>query len=139
MGTKKVKPVPQHAGTMLFAVFIIVTSGTSLASYFSTVAGFRDLPFEQQVLVDSLGWVEIGLTFFLNIAVFTGAVWLFLLRRAALHSFLCAFGASVVRFIWTAFSGKPVTWGWGADLVFIGALLAICVYVWRLDRSEVLS
>lgn len=138
MGTGNMKATPQHTGTMLLALLIAVASSTSLVSYFITVAGFRELPFAQQVVIDSLSWVEIGLTLFVNIAIFTGAVWLFLLRRAALHSFLSAFGASIAKFIWAAFdgfSGEVFTWGSGGELMLIGFVLVLSVYTWRLDRS----
>ncbi len=139
MNTGNMKVAPQHAGTMLLALLVIVMSSTSLANYFTMIVGFRELSFEQQMVIDSLSWVEIGLTLFVNIAVFTGAVWLFLLRRAALHSFLSAFGASIAKFIWAAFSGESFTWGSGGELMLIGFVLALCVYTWRLDRSGALS
>lgn len=137
------KVAPHHPGAMLIALLIMVTSSTSLISYFTLVSGIRDLSLEQQMIIDSLSWVDIGLTFFINISVFTAGVWLFLLRRPALFSFLCALGASVAKLIWAAFSGESPAAAFSLErssgLVIFGLLLAVCIYTWRLNRSGALS
>lgn len=137
------KVAPYRPGAMLLALLIMATSSTSLVSYFTLVSGIRDLSLEQQMIIDSLSSVDIGLTFFINISVFTAGVWLFLLRRPALFSFLCALGASAAKLIWAVFSGESpaaaFTSGLGGGLVFFGLLLAVCVYTWRLNRSGALS
>lgn len=143
MGMKDVKAAPEHPGAMLLAVFVMVTSSTSLISYLTLVSGVRDLPLEQQMMIDSLSRIDIGLTFFINISIFAAGVWLFLLRRAALPAFLCAFGASIAKLIWAIFSKGSLeaafASGSAGRLVFIGALLVICIYTWKLNRSRVLS
>lgn len=136
-------PPSHRPGTRLLSVLVIVASGTSLMSYFSLVSGLRSLPPAQQMMLDNLTWLDIGLTFFINMAVFIGAISLFLLRRLAVYSFLAAFSAGVVKFGWFAFNEGSLTViftsGTGRGALFLGLLLAACVYAWRLDRKGVLS
>lgn len=128
---------------MLLALLIMVTSSTSLISYFTLVSGVRDLSLDQQMIIDALSWVDVGLTFFINISVFAAGVWLFLLRRPALFSFLCALGASAAKLIWAALSEESLvaafSSGRSSGLVIFGLLMAVCIYTWRLNRSGALS
>jgi hypothetical protein len=143
MNKKGTPSSPHRPGTMLLSVLVIVASGTSLISYFFVVSGLKSLPPEQEMVLNNLTGLDIGLTLFINAAVFIAAIGLFLLRRIALYAFLGAFCAGVVKFGWFALNEGSLsaifTSGAGRGALFLGLLLAACIHVWRLERHGILD
>ncbi|MGR6034807.1 MAG: hypothetical protein ACU4EQ_02535 [Candidatus Nitrosoglobus sp.] len=139
----KQTPTERNPGVIFLSLLLAVASSTSLAGYFYTIAGFKKLPFEQQAMIDSLAWSDIGLTLFINIAVFIAALLLYLHRRLAFYFFFSAFVAALVKFGWAAFDegslGAIFSSEATAGILVLALLAAICAYTWRLDRSGVLN
>ncbi|BAW80887.1 hypothetical conserved protein [Candidatus Nitrosoglobus terrae] len=131
-----------NPGVIFLSLLLAVISGTSLLSYFYAIAGYGRFSNEQQVVIDSLPWTEIGLTFFVNITVFIAAILLYLHRKQSFYFFLGSFVAGFMRMGWAAFhegsfkrifSSESI-----GEAVVLSILLIICVHVWRLERSGVL-
>jgi hypothetical protein len=93
-------------------------------------------------MIDNLAWSDIGLTLFINIAVFVAALLLYLHRRLAFYFFLSAFIASLVRFGWAAFDKGSLGVAFSSEsaggLLILAVLIAVCAYTWRLSRSGTL-
>jgi hypothetical protein len=143
MSIKPTQADQRSPGVIFLSLFLAIASSTSLAGYLYAIAGFRKLPFEQQAIIDNLAWSDIGLTLFINIAIFVAALLLYLHRRIALYFFLSAFVASLVRLGWTAIDegslGSVFSSESTGGILILVLLIAVCVYTWRLDRSGVLN
>lgn len=143
MNSKQTHLEKRRPGTIFLSFFLAIASGTALVSYLTTVTGVRKLPLEQQMMLDSLAWPEIGLTLFVNAAVFMAALFLYMHRRLALYLFLGAIGGSLGKFGLAAFDKGSLSAlfssGLDGGVVLLGVLVGVCVYTWRLGRIGVLD
>lgn len=142
MNVKQTQAEHRNPAVILLSLFLAVVYSASLLSYFYVIAGYKHLPDAQKAMVQSLPWPDIGLTFFINITILIAALLLFFHRRRALHFFLGAFVATFVRLGWAAFHEGSLERIFGSqsigEIVVLGLLFLICVYIWRLIRSGVL-
>lgn len=143
MSGKQTHLEQRRPGTIFISFFLAIASGTALVSYLSTVTGVRNLPLEQQTMLETLTWSEIGVTLFINIAVLAAAFFLYLHRRLALYFFLGAIGASLGKFGLAAFNKGSLTAIFSSELgggaLILGVLVGACAYTWRLGRSGFLD
>ncbi|QBQ53216.1 hypothetical protein [Nitrosococcus wardiae] len=133
----------RRPGTIFLSFFLAIASGTALVSYLSTVTGVRKLSLEQQMMLETLTWSEIGVTLFINIAILAAALLLYLHRRLALYFFLGAIGASLGKLGLTAFNKGSLVAIFSSELgggaLILGILVGACAYTWRLGRSGLLD
>lgn len=142
MNVKQTQAEHRNPAVIFLSLFLAVVYSASLLNYFYVIAGYKHLSSEQQAELQSLPPLDIGLTLFINITILIAALLLFLHRRRALHFFLGAFVASFVRLGWAAFQEGSLERIFSSqsivEIVVLGLLFLICVYTWRLIRSEVL-
>lgn len=110
----------------------------SLISFFAVQFGALPLNDAQRAYFDNLGLVD-HLAGVLSAAFnLLGAIALFRLRRQAMYMFFSAFGVSTLISLWHA-----STRGLGGSLVELsiglGLLGAVCVYVQKLAKQQILS
>lgn len=127
----------------IISIFFFLSAGWTLLSFYLVYSGAIPLQPEQTAYFESLTPVDHGLTILLGLTNLGGAVALLLLRRAALYLFVGAFVLDTVMTIW-----HTLTKGWvaaigGAGLVGMligyGLIVAVCIYVWKLKKSGVLT
>lgn len=136
---------------VFISLFTFFASSFSLFSVCSAILRATSATPEQQIYVNTLTPVDFGLVLLVSLALFMGSIKLFLLRRTSLYFFVGGLAATLAKMLWDGFAkswftglapaglaaeqGQPwIFWG-----VFVGALLGICWYSWRLTKEGVLS
>ena len=143
-------PNERPSALVLTSLFTFFASGFSLLSICSAIVTATSGNQEQQTYVDTLTPVDFGLPLLVSLAIFMGSIKLFLLRRASLYFFVGGLAVTLVKMLWeslakswftgiatTGPAGEGPPWVfWG---LFVGVLLGICLYSWRLTKEGVLS
>jgi hypothetical protein len=135
---------------VLTSLITLFTSSSSLLSICYAIIRATSATSEQQIYVNTLTPVDYGLTLLVSLAFLIGSIKLFLLRRTSLYFFVGGLVATLAKMLWDSFAkswftglvspslaeqGPPwIFWG-----VFVGALLGICWYSWKLTKEGVLS
>lgn len=140
MNETRIRLEQRHPITIFLSFFLAIASGISLIGYLFIITGTKNISLEQQSLIDTLAWPEIGLTLLINATIFIAALALYLHRRFALYFFLAAVAADLGKLLLIAFEKGSLaavfSAGMGGEglLLLLGILLATCAYTWRLYR-----
>lgn len=126
----------------VISIFFFLSAGWTLLSFLLIHAGAVALNAAQVAYFDSLTAWDYASSLGIGLANLTGAITLFLLRKAAFYLFAFAFSANLLLTSW-----HVATKGWfaamsGAGLVGavigLGLLFAVCAYSRRLLQQGVL-
>lgn len=127
----------------LVAILLFFGAAYTLLSSWLVYSGSVPVSAEARAYLDSLSFFDHAATVFTATMNLLGAVALFLLRKAALYLFCAGLLANTSLFVWhmvnrdlgVALGGAGVS---GA-LVGWSVLALVCLYAWRLTKSEVLT
>lgn len=145
MNETRIRLEQRHPMTIFLSIFLAIASGIALIGYLFTITGAKKLSLEQQLLIDTLAWPEVGLTLLINATIFIAALALYLHRRLALYFFLAAMIADLGKLLLIAFKKGSLaavfSAGMGGEglLLVLGILLGTCIYTWRLYRAGILD
>lgn len=94
----------------------------------------------QKAYLESLTFIDTGLSILVGLAYLTGAVLFFLLRKQAFYLFVFAFVANVLGAVWHIGSIIAIKHSGGliGTLIELVALFAVCVYIKKLEKAGVL-
>ena len=138
-GTRKKRPVLVWVITIFFFVSAIWT----LLGFYLLVSGTASLTPAQKSYLESLTAIDYTFTLLLGLTNLIGAIALFLLRKAALYFFVGALALNGFMSVWHAISKGWLEALGGAGalgaLFGLGIAVAVCLYVWKLAKSGVLS
>ncbi|CAH9019082.1 hypothetical protein [Candidatus Nitrosacidococcus sp. I8] len=139
------RPGDYNTGVIVTSIFFAIVSSGSLMNYFFMLISTKTSSAieQQQGMVDHILWQDVGLTFIVNSFVFIAAMLLYLHRKKSFYFFLAALVATLIKISFTAIhEGSIAKVFSSADiggLVVSAVLILVCIYVWRLSRSNTLK
>jgi uncharacterized membrane protein YecN with MAPEG domain len=125
------------------SLFFFVSSVYTLLSFYLIYSGRIPLQSAQKAYLNSLTFIDIGLSVLLLLTNLTAAVLLFLLRKQTFYLFAIALVANLLMTIWHTISNNFMANMSSGRLIgmVIGwiILLVICVYTKHLEKAGVLK
>lgn len=143
MGAGEGNPRKRPAWIWVIAIFFFLSAGWTLLSLWLVLSGRIPLEPAQEAYFKSLTPFDYGLTVVLGLTNLVGAAALLMLRRLAFYCFVGGFALNVLITAshifskgWTGAMGGSALVGFA---IGYGIVIAVCLYVWTLKKSGVLT
>ncbi len=125
------------------SIFYLLSAGWSVLSFVLIYSGTISVNPAQRAYLDDLSPFDLAISVLIGLCNLSGAVALFNLNRVAFKLFVTAFSASVLFVLWHAATTGLLEALGGAEsigtMIGYGISAAVCLYVWKLTKSGVLT
>lgn len=126
----------------VISIFYFLSAVYTLLSFYLINSGAVAVPEATKAYLDSLTAMDYTFSILIGLANLSGAVALFLMRKAAYLLFLVSLGANVLMSVWHAISRNMleafVSGGAVGMVIGWGMQLAVCLYAKRLAKKGLL-
>ncbi len=125
----------------VIAIFYFISAGLTLLSFYLIGSDSVSITPEKKAYFDSFSTFDCTTSILIDLANFSGAITLFLLRKIAFYLFA---GALIVNFLSTIWYTLSKGWvdatgvGLFGAMIGLGLLVVVCIYTWKLKNKGIL-